>query len=78
MGLIHPQNPLAETRNRLLRTTFDQGERLAPGDALEVQPPAPFERLDLASCGHSPHREKPAETLAALTAFHRKIAEGAS
>ena len=51
---------------------------MAQIDGIERAVTAPFERLDLASCGHSPHREKPAETLAALTAFHRKIAEGAS
>ena len=28
----------------------------------------------LEGCGHSPHREKPAETLAAMQAFVRSIA----
>jgi len=50
---------------------------MAQIDGIERGITAPFARLDLPGCGHSPHREKPMETLAALAAFHRRIAEGA-
>ena len=47
----------------------DRFGTLAQVDAICGQLGAPCERLILPDCGHSPHREQPAATLAAMTAF---------
>ncbi|MEK9753146.1 MAG: alpha/beta hydrolase [Rhodospirillaceae bacterium] len=42
---------------------------MAQLDRIERAVQGPFRRLELPDCGHSPHRDKPAETLAALVEF---------
>jgi len=42
-------------------------------DAIQAGCRGPVERLVLADCGHSPHRDQPDLTLAAMTAFVRSI-----
>jgi pimeloyl-ACP methyl ester carboxylesterase len=46
---------------------------LAQLDAIERQVAGPFERLVLPQCGHSPHREQEAATLAAMTDFITRV-----
>jgi pimeloyl-ACP methyl ester carboxylesterase len=51
-----------------------QGEDDAYGTLLQVDEierlvPAPVERVVLPACGHSPHRDRPGETLAAVARF---------
>lgn len=50
--------------------TMDQLDRIERGVG------GPFQRLELKACGHSPHRDKPSETLAAVTEFFDRIAKG--
>jgi pimeloyl-ACP methyl ester carboxylesterase len=60
-----------------------QGEDDAYGtrrqvDAIAAGCPGPVETLLLPGCGHSPHRDRPEETLRAIAAFVRRLApEGA-
>jgi pimeloyl-ACP methyl ester carboxylesterase len=58
-----------------------QGEDDAYGtmrqlDAIAAQVSGPCELLKLADCGHTPHREQPDKTLAAVTRFINTLAEG--
>lgn len=50
--------------------TMAHAERIARGSA------GPVEILRLPGCGHSPHRDKPAEVLAALARFARPLGSG--
>jgi pimeloyl-ACP methyl ester carboxylesterase len=45
-------------------------------DVIEARSGGPVERLMLARCGHSPHRDQPERTLVAMTAFVRKVTAG--
>lgn len=52
----------------------DQYGTMAQLDAIARQVAGPCELLKLPDCGHSPHRDKPAEVLAAVAAFVRRLA----
>jgi pimeloyl-ACP methyl ester carboxylesterase len=47
----------------------DEYGTLAQIDAIERGAAARVERIVLSACGHAPHRDRPAETLAAITRF---------
>jgi len=47
----------------------DQYGTIAQVDAIERQVRGPAQRLILSPCGHTPHRDRPAETLEAITKF---------
>lgn len=47
----------------------DEYGTMAQLDAIERQVPGPFRRLELDDCRHSPHRDQPEATLAAITEF---------
>ena len=51
----------------------DQYGTLAQIDEIENRIYAPLERVILDDCGHSPHLEKPDETLAAITEFAQRL-----
>ena len=53
----------------------DQYGTLAQLEAIESQIPVPVERLHLANCRHSPHRDQPAQVLEAVGNFVSKMAE---
>jgi pimeloyl-ACP methyl ester carboxylesterase len=42
-------------------------------DTVRAQVPAPVEVLVLPDCGHSPHKDQPEQTLAAIGAFVRRV-----
>lgn len=46
---------------------------MAQLDGIERQAAGPVARLELAACGHSPQRDKPDETLAALVLFYQGL-----
>ena len=50
---------------------------MAQLDRIEAAVKGPFTRVELDDCGHSPQRDKPAQTLAALVKFYDDIATGA-
>jgi pimeloyl-ACP methyl ester carboxylesterase len=55
-----------------------QGEDDPYGTAAQVDAilsgiPSPVETLLLPGCGHTPHREKPEETLRAMAGFVRRL-----
>ena len=52
-----------------IQGALDEFGTLAQLDAIERQISGPFERLVLARCGHSPHREQKQITLGTMTAF---------
>jgi pimeloyl-ACP methyl ester carboxylesterase len=52
----------------------DEYGTLAQLDAIERGVAGRFERLVLAQCGHAPHRDREAATLAAMTRFIRSLA----
>ena len=51
----------------------DEYGTTAQVDAIRAQLGAPCRTLLLPECGHSPHREQPAKTLAAMTEFVQSI-----
>lgn len=53
----------------LIQGEDDEYATLAQLDAIERQSGGRVERLDLPACGHSPHRERPRETLDAIVRF---------
>ena len=53
----------------LIRGRDDEYGTLAQLDAIERQVSGRVERVELADCGHSPHRDQPSATLAAITDF---------
>ena len=57
----------------LIQGRDDEYGTLAQIDAIERQIPAPVRRVVLAECGHSPHRDQPQATLAAITAFVSRL-----
>jgi pimeloyl-ACP methyl ester carboxylesterase len=54
-------------------TLVIQGEDDEYGTLAQVDAIAPAERLILADCGHSPHRDQPDAVLSASAAFIRKL-----
>ncbi len=56
----------------------DEYGTMAQADAIAAQVRGPCEVVALARCGHSPHRDQPERTLAAVAAFVRRVvgAEG--
>jgi pimeloyl-ACP methyl ester carboxylesterase len=57
----------------LIQGRDDEYGTLAQLDAIERQIAAPFQRVVLDDCGHSPHRDQPQATLAAITAFVSRL-----
>jgi pimeloyl-ACP methyl ester carboxylesterase len=53
----------------LIQGRDDEYGTLAQLDAIERQVRGRVERVELLGCGHSPHRDQPLATLAAITAF---------
>jgi pimeloyl-ACP methyl ester carboxylesterase len=53
----------------LLQGRDDEYGTLAQLDAIERQVSGRVERVELSDCGHSPHRDQPQATLAAITGF---------
>jgi pimeloyl-ACP methyl ester carboxylesterase len=69
----------AECQRLAVPTLLIQGEddeygTLAQLDAIAEVAPGPVERLVLADCGHSPHRDQPAAVLDAIAGFAARIA----
>jgi pimeloyl-ACP methyl ester carboxylesterase len=56
----------------------DEYGTLRQVDAIESGCAGPVERLLLPACGHSPHREQEAPTLAAMTNFVRRAVHGSA
>lgn len=56
----------------VIQGASDEYGTLRQVEAIEAGVAGPVERLVLPGCGHSPHRERPAETLQALTRFIRR------
>jgi pimeloyl-ACP methyl ester carboxylesterase len=61
--------PAVRVPTLVIQGVDDPFGTLAQVDAICAQLGAPCERLVLPDCGHSPHREQPARTLAAMSAF---------
>lgn len=59
----------------LIQGRDDRYGTLAQLDGIERRAAAPVERLVLADCGHSPHREQPEATIAAMAAFVARIGD---
>jgi pimeloyl-ACP methyl ester carboxylesterase len=53
----------------LIQGMEDEYATMAQLDAIERQVSAPVQRLELANCGHTPHRDQPDAVLAAMTRF---------
>jgi pimeloyl-ACP methyl ester carboxylesterase len=53
----------------------DQYGTMAQVDAIAAQVIGPCEIVRLADCGHSPHRDQPERTVAAVARFVRRIAD---
>lgn len=53
----------------LIQGRDDEYGTLAQLDAIERQASGPVERVELAACRHSPHRDQPEATLAAIAGF---------
>jgi pimeloyl-ACP methyl ester carboxylesterase len=63
----------------LIQGEDDEYGTLAQLDAIERQVAGPTERLVLPACGHSPHRDRPDETVEAISRFvARLLASGGS
>jgi pimeloyl-ACP methyl ester carboxylesterase len=60
----------------LIQGADDQYGTIAQIRAIEARTPAPVESVILEACRHSPHLERPRETLDAIAAFCAKIATG--
>jgi pimeloyl-ACP methyl ester carboxylesterase len=58
----------------LLQGKDDKYGTLAQIDAIQRQVAGGFERMELAACGHSPQRDQPEATLAALARFIATVA----
>jgi pimeloyl-ACP methyl ester carboxylesterase len=66
--LHHTRSPVL-----LIQGRDDEYGTLAQLDAIERQIAGPVERIVLADCGHSPHRDQPQATLAAITEFVSRL-----
>lgn len=66
---------VARMKRPLLVVQGDDDEfgTLAQVEAVRARSRAPFESRVLKGCGHVPHRDRPAETLAAVAAFIRRL-----
>jgi len=53
----------------LIQGRDDEYGTVAQLDAIERQVSGRVERVELADCGHSPHRDQPDATLAAIVSF---------
>jgi pimeloyl-ACP methyl ester carboxylesterase len=51
----------------------DEYGTMAQVDAIARQAGGPVEVVELADCGHAPHRDQPAQTLAAIARFLRRL-----
>jgi pimeloyl-ACP methyl ester carboxylesterase len=51
----------------------DEYGTMAQVDAVAAQVAGPVEQVRLARCGHSPHRDQPEQTLAAIVAFVERL-----
>jgi pimeloyl-ACP methyl ester carboxylesterase len=69
---LEPLLPHVRVPALVVQGVDDRFGTLAQVDAICSQLGAPCERLILAACGHSPHRDQPARTLAALSDFIRR------
>jgi pimeloyl-ACP methyl ester carboxylesterase len=58
----------------LVQGSNDEYGTLAQLDAIQRRVPGPVERIELAACGHSPQRDQPQATLAALQRFIEALA----
>ena len=63
------------TPTLLIQGEDDEYGTLAQLDAIAQAAPEPVNRLVLAKCGHSPHREQEAAVLAAIEAFAGRIGQ---
>jgi pimeloyl-ACP methyl ester carboxylesterase len=68
--------PRVEAPTLLVQGEQDEYGTLRQLDAIERGCRGPVRRLVLADCGHSPHRDQPEATLAAMTAFVREVRAG--
>ena len=66
--------PRVHAPTLVIQGVDDRFGTLAHVDAIRGQLGAPCETLVLPDCGHSPHREQPAATLAAMVDFVRRHA----
>ena len=57
----------------LIQGRDDEYGTLAQLDAIECQVPGRVDRVELLDCGHSPHRDQPLATLAAITGFVSQV-----
>lgn len=57
----------------LIQGDADEYGTLRQIEAIERQVGGPVERLVLASCGHSPHRDQQAQVVTAMTAFAQQL-----
>jgi pimeloyl-ACP methyl ester carboxylesterase len=57
----------------LIQGRDDEYGTLAQLDAIERQVPGRVDRVELLDCGHSPHRDQPLATLAAITGFVSQV-----
>lgn len=60
----------------LIQGEQDEYGTLRQLDAIEAGCSGPVRRVVLERCGHSPHRDQPHRTLAAMTAFVREMPGG--
>ncbi|HLS69660.1 MAG TPA: alpha/beta hydrolase [Kiloniellales bacterium] len=65
--------PRIEAPLLLIQGADDEYATLAQLDAIEAGVSGPSQRLVLPGCGHIPHREREAETLAAIAAFVQEV-----
>jgi pimeloyl-ACP methyl ester carboxylesterase len=66
---IEPYLPGIDCPLLLIQGRDDQYGTLAQLDAIERQVAGRVDRVELAECGHSPHRDQPQATLAAIAGF---------
>lgn len=71
---LEPLLPEVQVPTLVIQGVDDRFGTLAQIDAISSQLGAPCERLILPDCGHSPHRDQPAQTLATIVDFLRRHA----
>lgn len=70
---IEPYLPGIDCPLLLIQGRDDEYGTRAQLDAIERQVPRCVDRLELFDCGHSPHRDQPQATLAAIAGFVSKV-----
>jgi pimeloyl-ACP methyl ester carboxylesterase len=70
---IEPYLPGIDCPLLLIQGRDDEYGTLAQLDAIERQVSGRVDRVELLDCGHSPHRDQPQATLAAITGFVSKV-----